>query len=184
MYPQTHPSFFDQPLLVNAETLGPFTLEQSLATYSIMPPEKEETTASKENRYQASDFYDKSFIMTIEPVQPKQDPDAEPLNQPVDIRAMPIQFFRNNTFQAFATNKILRGRFRITSSDKLAFDVSLFGAGRSMPGSVFSEGIGLSHEDKRSYLGRIEEANDRIYVEGSDLGSDARPGELLSLWKQ
>jgi hypothetical protein len=91
---------------------------------------------------------------------------------------MPIQFFSNNTFQALAMNKILRGRFRINRNGKLSFDVSLFGSGRSAPGSVLSEGLGLTHEDKRSYLGLIQESDDRIFVDGSvvfgsDLGSDA-----------
>jgi hypothetical protein len=177
MYPQTHPSFFDKPL-VNQEPLGPFTLEQSLATNSILVSLEEDPIS--ENKFQPSIFYGRSFIMTIEPIQPKERKDIESVILPVDIRAMPIQFFHNNTFQAFATNKILRGRFHITKDDKLTFDVSLFGAGRSMPGSVFSVGLGLTHEDERGYLGSIEESNGRLYVEGtvtfgSDLGTDARP---------
>ena len=176
-YPRTHPSFFDQPL-ASREPLGPFTLEQSIATQTVVDVVEDERA---DNEYQQSDFYNRSFIMTIEPVQPKgKDNDHESLDLPADLRAMPIQFYQNNTFQALAMNKILRGRFRITKEDKLAFDVSLFGAGRSMPGSVFSEGIGLSHEDKRSYLGNVQKSNGRLYVEGSvtfgsDLGSDARP---------
>lgn len=177
MYPQTHPAFFDQPL-VNQEPLGPFALVQLVATNVFV--ESVEDISIPENKFQASDFYGRSFIMTIEPIEPKEPKDSEPLNLPVDVRAMPIHFFRNNTFQAIAINKILRGRFRITKEDRLAFDVSLFGAGRSMPGSVFSEGLGLTHEDKRSYDGSIEESNGRLYVEGSvffgsDLGTDARP---------
>jgi hypothetical protein len=181
-YPKQHPSFFDQPL-ANQESLGLFTLEQYLSTYTLMPTiEDVEEKPVSDNQFQPSDFYDRSFIMTIEPVQPKEKrkDDGEPLNQPVDIRAVPIQFFRNNTFQAFATNKIMRGRFRITKDQLLAFDVSLFGAGRSVSGSIFSEGIGLSHEDKRSYFGSIRESQGRLFVDGtvtfgSDMGSDARP---------
>lgn len=49
---------------------------------------------------------------------------------------------------------------------------------------MYSEGIGLCHEDKRTYIGEIVEANAdgrrRLYVAGSltfgsDMGSDARP---------
>ena len=78
--------------------------------------------------------------------------------QPFDLRVMPIEFFKNNTFQAVGSGKILRGRFGLEGSaqDKLWFAVSLFGAGRSAPGSVFSEGPGLTHEDERSYIGDIE----------------------------
>lgn len=70
---------------------------------------------------------------------------------------------------------------------ELWFQVSLFGAGRSAPGSVFSEGIGLTHDDKRNYVGEIVERKGRhaadglkLFVSGSitvgsDFGTDARP---------
>lgn len=33
--------------------------------------------------------------------------------RPIDWRVMPIMFYRSNTFQAWGTNKILRGRFGV-----------------------------------------------------------------------
>jgi hypothetical protein len=71
---------------------------------------------------------------------------------------MPITFHSNNTFTAIGTEKILRGRFDITGDDgdNLYFRVSLFGIGRSTPGSVFSEGRLLSQEDRRAYIGQIQ----------------------------
>jgi hypothetical protein len=56
----------------------------------------------------------------------------------------------------------------------------LFGAGRSVSGSILSEGIGLSHEDEKSYFGSIQESQGRLFVHGtvtvgSAMGSDARP---------
>jgi hypothetical protein len=65
-------------------------------------------------------------------------PQVDPL-RPFDVRVMPIEFFANNTFTALGTNKILRGRYGTTGDEKskLWFSVSLFGAGRSMKGSVF-----------------------------------------------
>ena len=174
MYPKNHPAFFETPSLVSSNTHGTFTMHQAVATHSIVPQEKEKEPI--ELKYKASDFYGRNFIMTIEPIQhgPSQD------DQPVDIRAMPIQFFHNNTFQAHGMNKILRGRFGISQDDQLWFQVSLFGAGRSTSGSVYSEGVGLSHEDKRSYVGEIAENANRIFVAGTvtfgaDLGTDARP---------
>jgi hypothetical protein len=202
VYPQSHPCFFDQPLAnQKEESLGPFTLEQSLSTFSILPTTvkvdepADDNTKTKETLFiQVSDFDNRQFIMTIEPVQqPKERRGSEPLNFPLDSWSMPIQFFGNSTFQALAVKKILRGRFQITTTkehddddDKqelfLAFEDSFFGAGLSMSGSVFTEGTGLMHEDKRSYVGSIKHdtSSGRLFVQGtvtfgSDLGSDARP---------
>ena len=124
--------------------------------------------------------------------------------QPFDLRVMSIEFFKNNTFQAIGSEKILRGRFGLEGSaqDKLWFAVSLFGAGWSATGLVFREGPGLTHEDERSYNGDVEwwergkdgegqdearvagEEDDQsstrtIFVEGAitvgqDLGTDTR----------
>ena len=119
---------------------------------------------------------------------------------------MPVQFFTNNTFTALGVNKILRGRFQVLSnSQDIPFDgsspppqqlsmaVSLFGAGRSAPGSVFSEGLGLTHDDERTYLGEIQQhwepqrgrdakgnSHRQLLVlgtvfYGTDLGEDSRP---------
>mmetsp|Transcript_11021 Transcript_11021/g.13983 ORF Transcript_11021/g.13983 Transcript_11021/m.13983 type:complete len:190 (+) Transcript_11021:1-570(+) len=152
----------------------------------------------------------KKFLLTTMPVDPKrgmpklvwkrsegkyidekkyEDPDRN-----IDIRVMPIEFYANNTFCAIGSNKILRGRFEITGDekDRIEFAVSLFGAGRSVSGSIYSEGQGLTHDDKRSYLGFIERreaeghrgsdtaSGAKLFVTGSavfgsDLGSDARP---------
>jgi hypothetical protein len=187
MYPQKHPSFFEAPL-VNQEALGTFTLEQSIATFSVAPVRVQ--NPDEENRFERADFYDRHFIMTIEPVEAKKKGASssssnngqgeQPLNLPIDIRAMPVQFFGNNTFQANGINKIMRGRFDIADNGELAFEVSLFGNGRSVSGSVYSEGLGLNHEDERSYIGSIEEREGRFRVQGmvtfgADMGSDARP---------
>lgn len=180
MYQPTHPNFFDSPL-VHSEALGNFTLEQYVSTTSVAPVRVSDPRTK--NRFERSDFYDRRFIMTFEPIEMQQTPTGtkkEPLNLPVDIRVMPIQFFANNTFQAIGANKILRGRFDISRDDQLTFEVSLFGMGRSVLGSVFSEGMGVSHEDERSYQGDIDELDGKLRVEGfvtygADLGEDARP---------
>lgn len=180
MYPPNHPSFFDNTLIQN-ELLGSFTLEQVISTHSVQNLEEKHHNDDSENKYQMSDFHNQTFILTVEALLPKKSKEQKELdNLPVDIRSMPIQFHHNNTFQAWGINKILRGRFRITKKGELAFDVSLFGAGRSSPGSVFSEGLGLSHDDERSYRGSIQEKNGKLTAQGvatigTDLGSDARP---------
>ena len=156
MYPQNHASFFENPMAA-AEKTGKFSLKQILGFASFDPkisePEK------PPNKFKSSDFFYRKFFMTFVPIETKmksqQEYDNEkggyfsPLdNQPVDIRAMLVDFFPNGTFAAIGTNKILRGRFEVTEKDMLRFHVSRFGTGRSAPGSVYSEGEGLSHEGK------------------------------------
>jgi len=200
-YAKQHPAFFEEPIAASMKNrTGSFSLEQAVATDSVLPSPATLPQNGTESRdaktYKPSDFYGRKFIMTVEPLNQRfsSAKDAEiRRNQPFDIRALPIHFYANNTFQAFGATKILRGRFGILSPEEgsdyceLWFQVSLFGAGRSAPGSVYSEGIGLGHEDKRSYVGEIVSSDKsdgggqaRLFVSGtvtygSDLGTDARP---------
>ena len=179
MYPKDHPSFFEKPNapIFRPQQIGAFELRQLMGALNAFNTEQSEEDAKVEPRFQPEDFYGKKFLLTSEPIQMKR---AKPKlkwskraggyvkekdagvsivdQQPFDLRVMPIEFFKNNTFQAIGSGKILRGRFGLEGSaqDKLWFAVSLFGAGRSAPGSVFSEGPGLTHEDERSYFGDIE----------------------------
>eukprot|EP00977_Amphora_coffeiformis_P010142 scaffold2363_cov159-Amphora_coffeaeformis.AAC.4 len=187
MYPSNHRNFFDQPL-ATSETVGRFEAHQVMGFATFLnEPEELETPPLQ---FAKSDFYDRSFFLTVTPIRSKVQrtgsaaADDEIRNLPVDIRAMRIEFHSNNTFTCWATNKILRGKFEITDDDALYFHVSRFGAGKSAPGSVYSEGIGLSHEDERTYVGSItrHDSNDEAGLQvqgtvlfGADLGSDARP---------
>jgi hypothetical protein len=183
MYPRSHPSFHDE-LLVDPTAVGSFSLEQTVATRAVQDSASDDGSIAGSDRFKASDFYGRRFYMTIEPLRYESNQADSGFDPSVDIRAMPLYFYANNTFQAWGVNKVLRGRFSVANS-KLNFDVSLFGAGRSMKGSVFSDGVGLSHEDKRSYVGRIQESQGRLYVDGAvtfgaDLGTDARPEPVAS----
>lgn len=192
LHPRGHTSFFDPPLLASPETIGPFHMEQSLSTYSILGDRldkddlhQDPTTTIIRNL----DFHGKKFVLAVEPLKQSKSKNEQTQNQPVDIRSMPVTFFVNNTFAAMGVNKILRGRFQVQKAEEdgyeLSMQVSLFGAGRSAPGSVYSEGTGLSHEDERTYVGTIQQQvldNTRtlLYVQGTvffgtDLGEDARP---------
>ena len=208
MYPQDVKFWRDfDNVMAASESCGSFSLQQTMGFYRMMMPASEALEQEKKKnipKFQPSLFFDRKFFMTIVPIEskasnkPKQEWDNQrkewhsPLDdQAADIRTMPIQFFANHTFEALGTNKVLRGRFEITENDKLWFRVSRFGMGRSTPGSVYSEGIGLSHEDERSYVGAIqveehkkgtgnEDMEAALKVEGkvtfgADLGSDARP---------
>lgn len=199
-YPKQHPAFFDEPIAATMKNqTGNFSLVRAIAANSVQPSAAlpKNATAANYNSiapFQKSDFYGRKFFMTIEPLILMRSLSKEAAeigrNLPVDIRAMPIQFYRNNTFQAFGMNKILRGRFDILIPNErrdlfeLWFQVSLFGAGRSAPGSVYSEGLGLTHHDKRSYVGEIikttlPNGGMRLFVSGSvtfgsELGPDSR----------
>ena len=221
MYSKNHPSFFEKPNapIYQSQRIGTFQLRQIMGVLNAFNPGPTDDDTKVEPKFQPADFYGKKFLLTSEPIQMKRakpkltwskragmyvkeaDKDAEIIDQqPFDLRAMPIEFFRNNTFQAEGAGKILRGRFALEGSakDKLWFAVSLFGAGRSAPGSVYSEGPGLTHEDERSYIGDIalwergrvnegkgidgkeeEDAARAIFVEGAitvgqDMGTDTR----------
>ena len=174
-------------------------MEQSLSTFSILGERNEATQGQEDGKdtetqesIQNIDFHDKRFIMTIEPLKQSKARAEQSINQPIDIRSLPVSFFANNTFCATGTNKILRGRYQVRPLDdensfELSMAVSLFGAGRSAPGSVYSEGLGLTHEDERTYIGTIQQQmldtgsnSRRFYVQGTvffgtDLGEDARP---------
>jgi hypothetical protein len=189
MYPKKHPAFFDGSCCTETmNATGTFVLVQSIATRSILP--EYSPVSSLRPKYKISSFVDKPFLLIVEPINGRIGKDetgkakAEDDARPYDLRTMRVQFHGNSTFQAFAPNKILRGRFSLQQSiegEHLQFQVSLFGAGRSAPGSVYSEGRGLSHDDERYYTGIIlEDTASRLHVKGivlfgSDLGSDARP---------
>jgi len=179
-------------VMAMSETTGTFSLRQTMSfyKYKLMVNtrlDEDEYVERKETatKFEPSLFFGKKFFMTIEPIESKAQ--ARTGDQAVDIRTMPIQFFANRTFEAIGINKILRGRYEITKDNALSFHVSRFGMGRSTPGSVYSEGVGLSHEDERTYVGSINHRQPQAQQEkcglkvqgkvtfGADLGSDARP---------
>jgi hypothetical protein len=140
LYPKSHPSYFE---LYQPTKRGTFSLRQVLGRLFVRT--REETV---EPRYKQNDFYGKHFWLAVMPLpaknrgqnqQQQQDKSVSDVirEEAVDIRLMPIQFFANNTFCATGNNKVLRGRFGVNEKDQLWFQVSLFGAGRSVSGSVY-----------------------------------------------
>ena len=161
MYPKKHPSFFEQPMFRPERQPASFQLRQVLTSYVEREPIVVE-------RFQRSDLYNKTFSLTSHPIRmTKQD-------QPVSIRAIQLQFFANNTFATIAGvgETILRGKFDIVghNKDQLWMQVTRFGFGRSVSGSVYSEGRMLTNDDAKSYWGDIlSEKNETMIVEGSVL---------------
>lgn len=190
MYPKRHPSFFEDPILANAKESGTFTLQQELTFFKIISKTKQQKEEEEKENCQQSDLYGKTFFLTFVPaksipMKPEWDSTLRRYvtpgdDQPVDIRAHGVEFHANNTFTMRATNKILRGRFEIEDKDILFFQVSLFGAGRSIKGSVYSEGPGLNQDDRRAYKGRItKKENGQLSVKGVvTFGSDRKPPEM------
>ena len=142
-YPKRHPSFFEQPMF-QSNCQGTFVLQQILNTQSTAAAPQET------EKFQSRNFYDKTFLLTARPLQQFNHTTSQ---------IMQVQFHSNNTFSTVAGcgSNILRGKFDIMGPDKdqLYMRVSRFGFGRSVSGSVYSEGRMLSHEDCKTYWGTI-----------------------------
>jgi hypothetical protein len=99
--------------------------------------------------------------------------------QSANIRVMEVAFYQNNTFCSIAglgESAILRGKFDVIGPDKdqIWFQIARFGFGRSVSGSVYSEGRMLSHEDAKAYWGTIHRMDEtdpssRLEIRGSVL---------------
>lgn len=87
-------------------------------------------------------------------------------NRPVNIRVIEVAFFANNTFATVSGlgDNILRGKFHIIGDDRdqLWMQVWRFGFGRSVSGSVYSEGKSLTKEDEKTYWGKISYEEDGV----------------------
>jgi len=177
MYPPKHKAFFEEPMLFAKSYIGSFAMNQILGNLNArlaQPPPPPPPVA----KYHKTDFYNRTFYLTATPhpisqayaASDKHYKEEETLH---DISVYPITFFPNNTFTATGNEKLLRGRYGLTGEhrDRLWLQVHLFGAGRSAPGSVFSEGRLVSHDDRKGYVGNIQEFVDkmnqtRFFVEG------------------
>lgn len=164
MYGQKHPMFFDEPMLFKPSNRGFVKMNQLLGQLNAVQKQNPDETNQPEPKFHASDFYDKVFYLATaeHPVEERYieedkhcDPDRNPL---WDVRALEVNFFANNTFEAVSTEKTLRGKFGICGpeGDQVWMQVSIFGAGRSVSGSVFSEGRFVGQQDKRGYVGNIQ----------------------------
>jgi len=197
-YPQKHPSFFEQPMFRPARR-GSFQLRQVLGSLNTQNRDEEDVV----EKFQTADFYNKTFLLTSHPLghrRPKgntrwsikynkyvEDPPnkkaakaaEEENSRPANIRVMQVQFHANNTFSTVAGlgEAILRGKFDIVGheKDQLYMRVSRFGFGRSVSGSVYSEGRMLSHEDSKTYWGTISYEQDETEEQTDALETAPKP---------
>jgi hypothetical protein len=202
-YPKTHPYFFDQPMFQPVRS-GSFSLRQVLGLLNTQNPAAQEI-----EKFQRSDFYNKTFSLTSHPIvqrRPKgnvrwsikynmyvhdplskkaQQREDEESARTVPIRVMQVQFHVNNTFSSVlgVGESILRGKFDIIGQDKdqLWMQVTRFGFGRSVSGSVYSEGRMLTQEDAKTYWGTIHieqqsdggEQENKVSPEATTIGDEA-----------
>jgi len=179
-YPKKHPSFFDQPMF-QPKPKSAFQLRQVLGTFQYQI--KEEPIIEK---FTNKDFHNKRFTLTSQPLSEKkrktnkrdisykkrmEEEEKERNRLVMNIRVMEVMFFANNTFTTVAGlggNTILRGRYDVIGKEKdqIWMQVRRFGFGRSVSGSVYSEGLGLSHEEEKSYRGEISFEDDNNNNEG------------------
>ncbi|CAB9510929.1 expressed unknown protein [Seminavis robusta] len=161
-YPKKHNAFFDQPMLFQPATVGNFSMQQLLGNLNarLEQEQRRDNNNKPQAKYHKRDFYNRTFYLTATPHPVNRGIAAQDIyydqeTATLDIRVMPLTFYPNNTFSAIGNEKILRGRYGLQGGerDRLWFQVSLFGAGRSAPGSVFSEGRLLSQDDRRAYVG-------------------------------
>jgi hypothetical protein len=179
MYPKRHPSFFETPIF-RPQKLGLFSLKQVLGSLNARQKAKEDELVEK---YRCSHFHNKTFLVTSHPLQheykgkkrwsikynkfvyDKKDAikkeEEEAAQRMVNIRVMQVHFFANNTFRTVAglgDDVILRGKYDIIGRerDQLWMQVWRFGFGRSVSGSVYSEGKHLTHDDAKTYWGNID----------------------------
>lgn len=194
MYPKKHKAFFDEPVLFKRSNVGSFCMNQLLGNLNTRLKSERDEPKAPPAKYHKKDFHNRTFYLTATPhpvnqYYAEQDVHYDESKAVLDIRVMPITFHSNNTFSAIGTEKVLRGRYGISGEkrDRLWFQVSLFGFGRSAPGSIFSEGRLLSHDDRRGYAGPIQEYEKNnqtmffvkgLYYYGTDLRNTFAPTSM------
>jgi len=200
-YPQRHPSFFDAPMF-KPRASGNFELKQVLGTLNTQQEQDDEfkekfstsdfhdktfllTSHPIPEHQPKGDIrwsikYNK-FVEDPPLKSKKQKYEDKMTDQPLQtIRVLEMKFFANNTFATIGGmggSAILRGRFSIIGKEKdqLWLQVLLFGFGRSVSGSVFSEGGSLTKDDEKTYWGKIE-YKDNQSTEGDVESIDAQSG--------
>lgn len=194
-YPKKHNAFFDEPMLFQESSIGFFSMVQVLGNLNArLKSEREKEKNKPVAKYHKKDFWGRRFYLTATSHKVNEAYAAKDIHYDEekvmhDIRVIPISFHANNTFSAAGTEKILRGRYGMAGEkrDRIWFQVSLFGAGRSAPGSVYSEGRLLSHDDRRGYLGLIQDYKQnnqtKFFVEGeyyygTDLKRAIKPNSM------
>ena len=129
-----------------------------LSSHPIVP--KTKPSKNKQSPLSSSEqepWSPKSYRQSLQ----QQNQPSDTASPGIPIRVMQLQFHANNTFSTIAglgDNTVLRGKFDVIGQDRdqLWMQIWRFGFGRSVSGSVFSEGRHLTHEDAKTYWGTIQ----------------------------
>mmetsp|Transcript_2078 Transcript_2078/g.2935 ORF Transcript_2078/g.2935 Transcript_2078/m.2935 type:complete len:494 (+) Transcript_2078:75-1556(+) len=181
-YPQKHPSFFEQPMF-KPTTKDSFQLSQVLGTLNTKIEEDKPIEKFKKQDLMGKRYFLTSYPLDIERRKKKQRwsikynkyVDNKPKtkqeqareenqkNAPLPIRTFEVELFANNTFTTITGlgDMTLRGKWWIIGNDRDQFwmQVWRFGFGRSVSGSTYSEGPGLTQKDEVTYWGKIYEVD-------------------------
>ncbi|KAL7431457.1 hypothetical protein ACHAXH_007134 [Discostella pseudostelligera] len=184
MYPKTHPSFFEQPI-VRPISKGHFELRQILGDYNAKLADEGSDSIEL---FRKDDLVGKRFYLTTFPLpkrrkklekwdatsntyvqfetEPtKKEKREEDLKPGKNMQVVAVELFANNTFSTLhglGSSTVLRGKWSIIGDkrDQLWMMVYRFGFGRSVSGSTFSEGTSLTQNDEKGYWGVISEVED------------------------
>ena len=184
-YPQTHPSFFEMPM-VGGTLTGSFELQQILGTLNTQTDSDEDQLVEK---FRKEDLMNKRYFLTSYPLRvstkrkkkqrwsvkynqfvddkpqskAEKETEEQEKNAPMKIKSFEVELFANNTFSTIIGlgETVLRGKWSIIGEqrDHLWMSVWRFGFGRGMAGATFSEGTHLSNQDDVSYWGEILEVD-------------------------
>ncbi|KAL7540439.1 hypothetical protein ACHAWF_006680 [Thalassiosira exigua] len=197
MYPKTHPSFFEQPI-VRPQSQGRFELRQILGEQNAKLEEDDNLTElfrkkdlvgkrfylstfplpKRRKKFEKWDVTQSKFV-TEEYEPTEEEKKDEELQPGKNMQVMAVELFANNTFSTIyglGSSTILRGKWSIIGEkrDQLWMMVYRFGFGRSVSGSTYSEGTSLTQNDEKGYWGIITEVvnggKDSIERDPSDYG--------------
>lgn len=168
-YPKSHPNFFENPMFGPMRT-GTFNFRQILGSRSVADDLREE----EEEMFVPSDLAGRRFFLSTEPLKFRKQAGRKRYSRwtgneiveeidvtNVNYQVMEIELCHNMTFATvggLGSANVLRGKWRIMGEKKDHFwmQVSRFGFGRSVSGSVFSEGMGLTQDDEKGFWGEIQ----------------------------
>ena len=196
MYPQNHPSFFEQPIY-NPDINGRFELRQILGEYNAKLEDEKDKLIEL---YRKKDLVGKRFYLSTFPLKKRrkkfefwdkqtqsykegeyepseQEKKEDELTPGKNMQVMAVELFANNTFSTVSglgTSTVLRGKWSIIGEkrDHLWMMVYRFGFGRSISGNTFSEGMSLTQDDEKAYWGLITQEPD-----GSEDSIEADPSQ-------
>eukprot|EP00978_Attheya_sp_CCMP212_P016974 scaffold44896_cov53-Attheya_sp.AAC.2 len=144
-YPKNHPSFFEQPIFKPTAT-GSFQLRQVLGSLNANAHKEEENIELFRNE----DFYGRRFFLTSHPLK----------HVPKGTMRFSLRQGKMIGTNQDQPRKKSKEEIEAEKNALVPIRVVLrFGFGRSVSGSVYSEGSGLTNNDAKTYWGWIKDVS-------------------------